>query len=81
MRIQMRYYSILRDITRTPAEDYDLDDGATIGDSVTRAIARHPLLANHRGAMLIARNSQYCAQGELLKDGDVVDLMPPVSGG
>ena len=38
-------------------------------------------LAAHRAALRLAVNEEFVAEGHPLKDGDVVAVLPPVSGG
>ena len=59
--------------------EMDLAEGASVGE----------LLALHRGAgtgsvwdsIAIAVNQEYARAEDVLKDGDEVALLPPVSGG
>lgn len=50
-------------------------------DLLTRIFALHPELGPFQSSLLVARNNEYVAPDCALAAGDVVDLMPPVSGG
>lgn len=54
-------------------------EGARAGD-----VYLEPRLAgllSHRAALRLAVNEEFVAEAHLLKDGDVVAVLPPVSGG
>lgn len=44
-------------------------------------LAKYPRLAGHRGTMLLAVNHAFAGADRVLKEGDEVALLPPVSGG
>lgn len=79
--IEIRYYSRLRELTGSSSEKLQVDGGSTVGDAVTRVVCRHPLLVPLRTSLLLAKNEEYTSPDEVLKEGDRLDLMPPVSGG
>ncbi len=47
----------------------------------TELLRAYPRLAPLRATTRLARNGQYAAPGERFAEGDVVALIPPVSGG
>lgn len=80
--VTVRYYHLLRALAGCHAEKLSLDDTPqTVGSVVTAAIARHPTMAPMRPTMLLARNAAFAAASEPATDGDIIDIMPPVSGG
>jgi MoaD family protein len=81
LRVQVRYYASLRRATGREAEVMYMDDGAAVGDVVTKASASYPHIAEMNPSILTACNSKYASRDQELADGDIVDLMPPVSGG
>jgi molybdopterin synthase sulfur carrier subunit len=58
-----------------------LETGATVHDIVQKVLCTYPAMLPLQNSLLIARNHEYATPSELLQDGDVVDVMPPVSGG
>lgn len=82
MNIVVRYYQKLREITGRSHEEHVMDTpGATVQHLVCRLVARYPELVHYKNSLLYARNDEYCEPTAQLADGDVVDLMPPFSGG
>jgi MoaD family protein len=81
IQIRVRYYQKLREIAGTHEEILFADEGANLGNLLLRIFARHPEVRPLENSLLFACNSRYAFKEELLSDGDVVDLMPPFSGG
>ena len=58
-----------------------LPAGATVRDAVDTLAAEHPPIAAARPTLAVAVNEAYRGPDHALADGDVVALIPPVSGG
>jgi molybdopterin converting factor subunit 1 len=77
MRVRVLYFGVLKDAFGCENEELELVEGATVAD----------LLLEFRGregfwdSIAVAVNQEYAKAGVVLKDGDVVALLPPVSGG
>ena len=80
MRVLVRSFASLREIATDRCE-LALDEGATVRDAWDGMLARFPDLAPHEPYLRVARNARYAAWEEPLADGDVIALLPPVSGG
>jgi molybdopterin synthase catalytic subunit/molybdopterin converting factor small subunit len=80
MRVDVRSFASLRELS-TDRSELALDDGATVADAWALMVDRYPGLAPHRPYVRPARNGRYAAWDEPLVDGDVIALLPPVSGG
>jgi molybdopterin synthase catalytic subunit len=48
---------------------------------VDGVLAKYPRLAGHRATMLLAVNHSVAGSDRVLREGDEVALLPPVSGG
>lgn len=80
MRIRIQYYASLRELVGTPSEELNLEEGARIEDLMRRIKETHkPLKGLKR--ILIAVNGEYMEINRDLREGDLVALFPPVSGG
>jgi molybdopterin converting factor subunit 1 len=81
MRVRVLYFGVLKDVMGHGQAEMELSEGSTVAD----------LLAMHRGSgkaagpvwdsIAVAVNQEYARVGDVLKDGDEVALLPPVSGG
>jgi molybdopterin converting factor subunit 1 len=63
------------------SRDVTFDPGTTAGDLVAAISRTHEGLASMRGRVAIAVNERYVSEAHVLAPGDVVALIPPVSGG
>jgi len=80
VRVVVRVFARLKEELNTDRLILELPDGATLEDLL------HRVLGKHRGEhIMVAVNKRLLPREELaqvrLRDGDVVDLMPPASGG
>ena len=76
MQIRVLLFGPLADRAGSSVVQLELPEGATAGDTVRE------LQGLSEGATwAFAVNAEYAAPGQVLKDGDEVALIPPVSGG
>jgi MoaE-MoaD fusion protein len=80
MRVAVRTFATLRERSTDRCE-LELADDATVADAWDAMVGIFPGLAPHRPHVRAARNGRYADWAERLADGDVVALLPPVSGG
>ena len=81
MRVTVKLFARLRDITGAPELARDVAPGATIG-TVWRDLANEfPELSNYERSISSAVNADYAKMDQVLSDGDEVAFLPPVSGG
>lgn len=76
----VRCFASLRELAKDRSE-LALADGATVADAWGAMADRYPDLEPHRPYIRAARNGRYASWDDALEDGDVVALLPPVSGG
>jgi molybdopterin synthase catalytic subunit len=81
MRVNVLYFSILRERAGTRQESLDLPERATVADLKTALAGRRPALAPHLDHVVIAVNRDFAQPEQPLADGDEVGIFPPVSGG
>jgi molybdopterin converting factor subunit 1 len=82
VRIRLLYFGILKDTLGQERESLELGDAATVEDVVRLLRAR---ASNGSDAvwnvMAVAVNREYAGSATVLRDGDEVAFLPPVSGG
>ena len=79
MQVTVLYFGVLKDVMGCRSRVMELTEGASVVE----------LLALHCGSgkasvwdsIAVAVNQEYARAGDVLKDGDEVALLPPVSGG
>jgi molybdopterin converting factor subunit 1 len=79
MRIRVLYFGALRDKLPDGQELLEIADKAIVADVLSVYRERVPGFA--WDAIAVAVNQEYAQAGDVLKDGDEVALLPPVSGG
>jgi len=80
MRVHILPFGILKDwLGRSTLE---LPDGATVGALLDRlAMQREGIPAGTWSSIAVSVNHEYAGAGQVLREGDEVGLLPPVSGG
>ncbi len=81
MRIQVRLFAILRDKAKLNAFDLDLADRSTVAEAFARLAIELPAIAIYLPRVAPAVNREYAKPERVLRDGDELALIPPVSGG
>jgi len=79
MRVQVKFFAIFREMTGVKAEWKELAENTTIGQLWQEYAARSPRLGSMRVAYAV--NQKLVNADHLLREGDVVGFLPPVSGG
>lgn len=81
MKVKVKLYAAFRDIVGSKEEDLDLKDGSTVQDLLEDYIKRFPRLSRYREHIILSVNKEYGAPARVLREGDEVSFLPPVSGG
>lgn len=81
MQIRVLYFGALRDAGGISEEALMLDEGSTAMDVLVDASRRTPQMDALLRRSAVAVNQHYALPSTVLKDGDEVALLPPVSGG
>jgi molybdopterin synthase catalytic subunit len=80
MQLRILSFGRLRDLLSAESR-VELPSGSTVGGLWQRLKGQHSELAAYEGSLAIAVNQQFAVHDTVLKDGDEVALLPPVSGG
>jgi len=81
VRVTVRLFARLRDITGSAELGRDIAPGATIGSVWQQLVADFPELASYERSIGTAVNADYARMDQPVRDGDEVAFLPPVSGG
>lgn len=88
MRVRLLTFGVLRDMAGLSDETVELKEGATVGELIEILRGRTSNEATGDGAdegiwrsLAVAVNREYSSLAEVLREGDEVGLLPPVSGG
>jgi molybdopterin converting factor subunit 1 len=81
MRVTVRLFARLREITGASELVRDVPAGATIGAVWQGLVGDFPDLAPYERSISTAVNADYARMTHTVGDGDEVAFLPPVSGG
>ena len=81
MRVTVRLFARLRDITGATELARELPPGATIGDLWRQLAGEFPELASYERSISSAVNADYARMDHVVCEGDEIAFLPPVSGG
>ena len=76
--ITVHYFAGVREMTGTPQESLPFS-GQTVEQLRTALVEKYPGMND--SAVQFAVNEEYALPDDVLKEGDAVALIPPVSGG
>jgi MoaE-MoaD fusion protein len=81
VRIQVLFFGQLKDATGCAERSLEVEAGATAGAVFDRLAGEHERLGALKASILMAVNQEYATGAVVLKEGDEVAFLPPVSGG
>lgn len=81
MQLEVRFFALYRERAGCSTATVGVLDGATVAD-LTSAVRRlYPRLAPPEVNIVVAVNAEYASSDTVLRPGDEICLIPPVSGG
>ena len=80
MQCKIKAFGISKEIIGSGLFEMEVPEGHTISDLKKALIKKYPTFESLK-SLYIAVNNEYAPEHALLKDGDEIALIPPVSGG
>ena len=82
MRVQVRLFAGLKQLVGSDIEEDFDGDHVAVADLTQRLAERYPVLRPHFEVIAVAVNQEYCSdRSQLIREGDEVALIQPISGG
>lgn len=81
MTIDVLFFGILKDLFGSSREQLQVAEGADVGAVAQVFRQRAPEHESRLQAVAYAVNGEFAPPSTLLKDGDEIAMLPPVSGG
>jgi MoaE-MoaD fusion protein len=81
MRITVRFFAVIRDRAGVSQVEMDVGDGVSVAATLEAIGGQFPQLTTLLPRIACAVNQTYVDRSTLLRDGDELALIPPVSGG
>jgi molybdopterin synthase catalytic subunit len=81
MRIVVRLFALMREKAGTETVDIELADGANAAQALEALQNQYPVLAPYLPRVRLALQMSFIDAETVLRPGDELALIPPVSGG
>jgi molybdopterin converting factor small subunit len=81
MKVQVHFFSRLRDLARVSEMELDVPESTTAADLLEVIYSRAPALREWDKSILVAAGVEFVGRDYVLKPDDKVSIMPPVQGG
>ena len=81
MKVQVRYFASLVELTGRTSETLEVGDGADVREVWMALVDRHPGLSDLPYRPLVACDMNYADWDAPLGDAKEIAFLPPVSGG
>jgi molybdopterin synthase sulfur carrier subunit len=81
IQITVKLFAIFQEVFATDEMQIKLESGASVSQIFDRLVSQHPNLEQWRSLTRYAINLSFAEPNTILKNGDEVALIPPVSGG
>lgn len=80
MELKVLYFGVSRDQTKKDEEDLRVEESLTAGELKKKLMSMYPKMDDVQ-SFALAVNESYADDELMLKEGDTVAIIPPVSGG
>lgn len=80
MKCKVKAFGISRDIVGARELEMDVPDGFTVSELKQKLFQTYPTFVDLK-SLYVALNNEYANDNAVLKTGDEIALIPPVSGG
>ena len=81
MQVHILPFGVLKDWLGSSSSTVELHEGATVADLLARLGHQHSGPGGALRGIAVSVNAEYARAAHVLRDGDEVGLLPPVSGG
>ena len=81
MKVGLLFFGVVKDVVGRSGETVDLPEGSRVRDALFYCAREAPRLEGMLPSLAISVNREYSAVDRVLREGDEVGLLPPVSGG
>ncbi|NPA54684.1 MAG: molybdopterin converting factor subunit 1 [Aquificae bacterium] len=81
MKIKVLYFSSIKDKLKKVSEEIEIKESSTVEDLISVLKEKYPDISQNFDKVMIAVNEEYAEKEQKLKEGDIVAIIPPVSGG
>jgi MoaE-MoaD fusion protein len=81
VRVKVLFFGMLKDIVGRAEDHIEVADGSRLESVFARYARQFPRLTDLEGSIVLACNQEFCDQSSVVREGDEIAFLPPVSGG
>ena len=81
MKVKVLFFASCSDIVGCKEAEKEITEGATLGSFKQDLMTQYPALLGLKNVLSVAVNTEYADDFRVLKAGDEIAFIPPVSGG
>ena len=81
MKIKVKFFAAYKEAVGRDGVDMDMKQGSDVSQLLEAVKSMHPAIGDLIEPLIVSVNKEYATFDTILKDGDEVALLPPVSGG
>ena len=81
MKVKVLFFASCSDIVGCKEAEKEITEGATLGSFKKDLMTQYPDLLGLKNVLSVAVNTEYADDFRVLKAGDEIAFIPPVSGG
>lgn len=78
---QVKFYAYYRTVTGRQLASIELPEGTNLSEALQVITQTWPDLSSRPAAVMVLLNRSKATGGELIQEGDLIELVPPVAGG
>lgn len=81
MKIKVKFFASYKEAVGRDELDMEIEDETNVSQLLVAVKAKHPAIGDLMEPLIVSVNKEYADFDKVLKEGDEVALLPPVSGG
>lgn len=81
MTVKVLFFASIRDLVGDAQKMIVLEEGVSVADLILKLASEHKRFIEMSPSLMVSVNQEYVERDTVLKDGDEVAFIPPVSGG
>jgi molybdopterin converting factor small subunit len=81
MKVQVQFYSHLRDLAGISETEIDVAENSNVASLLEKIYEERPLLRSSDKSILVGAGVEFVDRNYQLKEGEEISIMPPVQGG
>jgi len=81
INVKLKFFASAREAVGSKEVEMQVESGSSANDVLEQLIEEYPELKDQEKHLVLAVNKQTGRSDKMIKDGDEIAVLPPVSGG